>query len=229
MKIRFLLIFITLSIMSCQTLPKIIEQTSSPAGQKKIICPSPFLKEQYRFIHSIEVRMAGDARGAIIGVTLADPATRFVSCAIMTAEGMVLFEAESNATLKVKRALPPFDSADFAKNMIDDIKLIFFAPEGKLQARGTLADGATICRYLEDGGDWEDVIARPSDVLEIKKYAADASLKRQIKLNRDGGNYYQRIELQAIETFNYSLIMTLIEAEPIEGEIIPEKNKGDDE
>jgi hypothetical protein len=215
--------------MSCQTLPKIIAEAPSPAGQKKIVCPSPFLKEQYRFIHAIEARMAGEARGAIIGVTLADPATRFVSCAIMTAEGMVLFEAESNATLKIKRALPPFDSKDFAKNMIDDIKLIFFAPEGKIQARGALADGSTICRYLEDGGNWVDVIAKLPEGLEIKKYSANANLKRQIKLNNAGENYYQRIELQAIEMFNYSLTMTLIEAEPIEGETVNEKSTGDKE
>jgi len=45
-------------------------------------------------------------QSVIIGVTLADPSTRFVSCAIITAEGMVLFEAESGQdTLKVNRAL----------------------------------------------------------------------------------------------------------------------------
>jgi len=44
----------------------------------------------------------------------------------------VLFEAEAGlGKLKVNRALPPFDSEDFAKNMIEDIKLIFFTPEGK--------------------------------------------------------------------------------------------------
>jgi hypothetical protein len=68
----------------------------------------PFLKEKYRLVHSIENRMFGETQSVIIGVTLADPSTRVISCAIMTAEGMVLFEAESGpGTLKVNRALPP--------------------------------------------------------------------------------------------------------------------------
>jgi hypothetical protein len=115
----------------------LINSPASPAEENNLTCPSPFLKERYRLVHAIETRVAGKTQSAIIGVTLADPDTRFVSCAIMTAEGMVLFEAESDpGMLRVDRALPPFDSMDFAKNMIQDIKLIFFAPEGKIQKKG---------------------------------------------------------------------------------------------
>ena len=41
----------------------------------------------------------------------------------------------------------------------------------------------------------------------------------QIKFNETTGNIYQSIELQANETFNYSLLMTLIEAEQVESEL----------
>ncbi len=41
-------------------------------------------------------------------------------------------------------------------------------------------------------------------------------LKRHVKFNKKAGeNIYQSIELQAKELFNYSLLMTLIEAEPV--------------
>ena len=66
---------------------------------------------------------------------------------MMTAEGMVLFEAEAAPTLKLIRSLPPFDSRDFAQNMIEDIRLIFLAPEGKITTKGSLSDGAEICRW----------------------------------------------------------------------------------
>jgi hypothetical protein len=212
------LLILTIFLISCQTLP-LINAPVSPAENKALTCPAPFLKEKYRLVHAIETRMAGDTQSAIIGVTLADPATRFVSCAIMTAEGMVLFEAESGpGMLKVNRALPPFDSMDFAKKIIEDIKLIFFVPEGKIQKKGHLPNGATACRYNEKNGDWIDVIIDKSEGTAIKRYSSDGVLKRQVKFNETAGNIYQSIELQANETFNYSLLMTLIEAQPAKNE-----------
>ena len=80
-------------------------------------------------------------------------------------------------TLKVNRALPPFDSGDFARNMIEDIKLIFFAPEGEIQEKGSLPDGATACRWQEENGDWIDVIATNPEGIEIKRYSAVRQLE----------------------------------------------------
>ena len=213
-----LFLILTFFLFSCQTLP-LINSPVSPADEKALTCPSPFLKEKCRLVHAIETRVSGKTQSAIIGITLADPSTRFVSCAIMTAEGMVLFEAESGpGTLKITRSLPPFDSADFAKNMIEDIKLIFFAPEGKIQKKGNLPDGAAVCRYLEENGDWIDVITDKSEGTAIKRYSSAGILKRQVKFNKTTGNIYQSIELQANETFNYSLLMTLIEVQPVGSE-----------
>jgi hypothetical protein len=228
MKCMRLLILSALFLVSCQTLPA-IKSPVPQAESKALTCPSPFLKEPYRLVHAIEVRLGGDTKSAILGVTVADPVDRFISCAIMTAEGLVLFEAQANPVLKIVRALPPFDSADFARNMIDDIKLIFFAPEGELQQIGTLADGSTICRWRGEGGYWVDVIARQPEGIEINKYSVYGGLKRRIKLNRTEDNVYSSIELTANEFFNYSLIMTLIEAVPMEGEMKNEKSKGAEE
>lgn len=133
---------------------------------------------------------------------------------------MTLFEAESAADrLKINRALPPFESADFAKNMIEDIKLIFFAPEGKIQNKGNLSNGVTVCRYLEENGDWIDVIENKTEGAEIRRYSSAGILKRRIKF-KTGGNIYQSIELQANEQINYSLLMNLIEAQPVKGKLI---------
>lgn len=208
---------LTFFFVSCQALPVINNVPLPQTGKEDSICPSPFLKEKYRLIHTIEVQMAGDTRSAIIGVTLADPATRAVSCAIMTAEGMVLFEADADAgLLNVRRALPPFDSTSFAKNMIDDIKLIFFSPKGKIHQLGTLPDGANVCRWRKENGDWIDVSAHQQGNIDIKRYSAGGGLKRHVKFNNKAGeNIYQSIELHAKELSNYSLFMTLIEAQPV--------------
>ena len=226
MKRIFPLILTTVFLASCQSLP-VINVPAPPADGKISACPSPFLKERYRLIHAIEIRMAGDTRGAIIGVTLADPATRLISCAIMTAEGIVLFEAEEDAgLLKVNRALPPFDSADFAQNMIDDIKLIFFAPTGKIEQQGHLPGGAVICRWHEKNGGWIDVLSNQPKSIEIKKYSSCGSLKRHVKFEKTDENIYQNIELQANELYSYSLFMTLIEAQPAKEELLINKAHG---
>lgn len=205
----FILIFF---LFSCQTLPVINPQTFQD-HKKTFICPHPFLKEKYRLVHTIEVRMAGNTQSAVLGVTLADPLTRSVSCAIITAEGIVLFEAESSPEgIKVNRALPPFDSERLAKNMIADIKLIFLAPEGEIQNKGYLSDGSTACRYLEEDGDWIDVTDDESSGTQIKRYSSSGALERHVRFNNKGG---KSIGLQAKELFDYSLLMTLIEAQPV--------------
>jgi hypothetical protein len=218
------LFIVIVFLVSCQTIP-LINPPVLPAAQKNLTCPSPFLKEKYQLVHAIEISAAGNTQGAIIGITVADPSTRFVSCAIMTAEGMVLLEAQSGSQkLIVHRALPPFDSGDFAKNMIDDIKLIFFPPQGLLQKKGNLPDGSTACRWQEENGDFIDVIASKPESTEIKKYSACGSLKRHIKLKETAGNAYSSIELRGSGILNYTLLMTLIEAQRSESEL-PGKDK----
>lgn len=220
---RFSLLILIIFLFSCQTLP-VINPPSSLKKEKSFVCPAPFLKEKYRMVHAIEARMAGDTRSAIIGVTLADPVSRSVSCAIMTAEGMVLFEAEtSQEGIKVSRALPPFNSESFTKNMIDDTKLIFFMPEGKIQDKGYLYDGSTVCRHHEENGDWIDVTKNTSADIEIRRYSSSGVLKRQILFKKTAKNIYQHIELHAYEAFDYSLLMTLIEAQPVKKRLLRRK------
>ena len=209
MKVKYLLI-LAFFLCSCQTMPVINKSDQFAA------CPSPFLKQKYRLVHAIEARMPGDVRNAVIGVTVADPRTRSISSAIMTAEGMVLFEAESSTgKLMVKRALPPFDASGFAENMLNDIKLTFFRPEGKIQTRGYLPDGESVCRYQEANGEWVDVMEGKAGGPQIKSYSSSGALKRIIRFDKAPENPYQHIELEANKTFGYSLIMTLIEAQPV--------------
>ena len=220
---RLPLLIIIFFLFSCQTLPVIDSHVSSD-DKNNFACPYPFLKEKYRFVHTIEAHVAGDMQSAIIGVTLANPSADSVSCAIVTAEGMVLFDAESGReAIKVNRALPPFDTGDFATNMIADIKLIFLAPEGKIQNKGYLTDGSTVCRYLEKNGDLIDVIESESDGKQVKRYTSSGALKRHVLFNKTTKNIYQRIELQAYETFDYSLLMNLIEAQPVKSRAVRRK------
>jgi len=205
---------ITILLTSCQSLPVINAPVQRSDG-KIFACPSPFLKERYRLVHAIEISMAGNTQAVVIGVTVADPSTRLLSCAIMTAEGIVLFEAEEEAGLLiVYRALPPFDSTDFAQNMIEDIKLIFFAPAGKFEQKGYFPSGAAVCRWREENGGWIDVLSNQQKGMEVKRYSPWGSLNRYVKFGKTQKNIHQNIELGANEPYSYSLFMKMIEAQP---------------
>jgi len=209
------LFIVVFFLVSCSTMPAINPPMLS-AAQNNFTCPSPFLKEKSQLVHAIEITAAGNVQGAIIGITVADPSTRFISCAIMTTEGMVLLEAQSEKEkLIVYRALPPFDSGDFTQNMIDDISLIYFNPQGLLQKKGNLSDGSTACRWQEENGDFIDVIDNKTESTEIKKYSPGGSLNRYVKLKQTAGNPYSSIELEGSEMVNYRLLMTLIDAHPV--------------
>lgn len=206
------LIILFFFLAGCQTLPVIKEPL--PSEETSLACPSPFLRQRATLIHAIEVHMAGSAKSAIIGITSADPATRELSCAIMTAEGMVLFEArESAGTLVISRALPPFDAPAFAQNMLNDIRLIFFSPEGNPQKAGFLPTGETICRWRDQNSAIIDVRQDGKDKVEIKRYGTCGKLKRQVMFSNIMNNYYQDIELRARELADYSLLMKLIEVQ----------------
>jgi hypothetical protein len=200
--------------MACQSLPNI---HPSGAGDRHFDCAAPFTKSPYRFVHAIEARMPGDVRSSVIGITLVDSSRRLISCAIITVEGMVLWEAESSASgTIIHRALPPFDSASVSQNMLEDIKLAFLPPQGPLYQKGYLNDESKVCRYREESGNWVDIEERPDKTNLILRYASSGALKRQVILDNHDGNPYKSVELHAKEYFDYFLKMNLIESQPVQ-------------
>lgn len=217
---RLLCLIGSLLLVSCAALPAVL-----PSADQKMTCPSPFLPEKIRFIHAIEVRVAGKTQTVMIGVTLTDPVLRTISCALMSAEGMAFFEAASGPSgLKVSRALPPFDAPDFARNMMDDIELIFLAPQEALFQKGVLADGRRVCRRHKEQGGWMDVLQGSDGHIQITRYSEGGGLQRRVILDGKSPNTYSTIELQATQ---YTLVMTLIEAEAVKNDTrMPEEAEG---
>ncbi|KAF0157228.1 MAG: Uncharacterized protein FD159_1498 [Syntrophaceae bacterium] len=204
-------------LVSCAALPLVRPPTGSLG--KTFTCPSPFFTEKTRLIHAIEVRAAGKTQTVMIGVTITDPVTRSISCALMSAEGMVIFEAAAGPDgLKISRALPPFDSGDFARNMMDDIDLIFLAPQEALAQQGVLAAGERVCRRHKKQGGWIDVSEGRDGRIQIRRYSEGGSLKRSVTLTGRPFNPYSTIELHASELVSYTLMMTLIESEAVQDE-----------
>jgi len=67
-----------------------------------------------------------------------------------------------------------------------------------------------------------DVIENTFDGMAIKRYSSSGELERHVRLIKTT-NPYQTIELLADETFDYSLLMNLIEAQPVKKQAFKRK------
>lgn len=216
-----------LALIACSTLPPI--RPADPVAAPQILkhCEAPFLKSPYRLVQSIEAVVAGHGT-TLMGITLFDPAAETIHCALLTLEGFSLFEARSDrGVISVKRAIKPFDSPHFAKNMLDDIRLAFLAPRGRLMESGIFeADGSSACRYEADRENTMDVIVRNGS-WDILTYGEHSQILRQVRASLLKDGIPEILELTGFMKMKYTLKMTLISAEPVTAEVLRKAVQGD--
>jgi hypothetical protein len=122
--------------------------------------------------------------------------------------------------LIIHRAVPPFDSGDIAEGLMEDIRLIFFKPEGILTASGFTESGSSICRYRRNDGMDVDVIVFTEGGWEINQYDPLFGLHRSIKAEFSAGHepmgmndrIPERLKLTAHGFLGYKLSLDLIES-----------------
>lgn len=202
-------------IISCARLPVIEPVGLAAMPDTRERCRRPFLDSSYRFIHSIEVSFPGGRRGTVVGITLVDPSEKTVHSVIMTIEGFVLFDARYEKEVRVNRALPPFNAEQFAGYMMDDVRLMFLAPEGKLADAGVLADGSTACRYHGNKGTTVDVVVHKDDSWNIETYSNSNELLRKIRAVEVRNGIPNMVELHGFGFREYTLRLKLISAEAV--------------
>lgn len=219
MRIIYLLLMILFTMISCAGLPGPvpIERTLSLDADDNR-CRIPFPDRAWQFVHSIRALMPGGQKAVMIGVTALFPETGIIECVMMTVEGLVLFDARYDGEITVHRAMPPFDSMDFARGLIDDIKLMFFPPDGPLIASGIAEDGAFVCRYRTGRDMTVDIVIHEDHVWEIRQYDQDSGLIRSLKTDSGGRGpagrqnpVPGRLELTVLGPSEYMLTLDLIE------------------
>ncbi len=186
-------------------------------------CQKPFLKMTHRLVHALEADLPDGKKGAGIGVLLADPRKRTFRSMLMTVEGWVLFDIEKGETLTVRRAVPPFDSPAFARQMEEDIALAFFPPGATPLAWGQGEDGVTVCRFGSADGRGVDVLDRGGGAMEVRLYGGGQDVRKRVVIpsfNRDG--LAERIEIRSSVWPSYTLHLRLIEGEAIPPEEVPD-------
>jgi len=220
-KIFFFALFIIIS-MSCCSLPQIQKAADFRYDPIQCGCRALFPKHRIQLVHSMTSILPNGDIHVAIGVTTISPETETIHCAIMTIEGMVLFEAEYNQKIIIHRSIPPFDSMTFAQNIMDDIRLALFKPAGALINAGHLTPEADICRYKQENGLTIDVMTYQNGNWEIHQYNTYYKLIKIIKAYYTGENNHGILEknrhipsMYEITTpgvFGYSLKLELMEA-----------------
>ncbi len=215
----YLLLVILSQMISCAGSPELVPIQRPLGLDADRGCTTPFPEREWQFVHSIQAAMPGGQKAVIIGVTVLSPKTGMIECVMMTIEGIVLFDARYDGQMVIHRALPPFDSMDFARGLMDDVRLMFFPPGGPLIASGISEDGASICRYRTDRGMMVDIVIHGDHVWEIRQYDQDSRLVRSLKTGSDrrgtAGSQNPipvRLELTAFGSSEYALTLNLIEA-----------------
>lgn len=201
-------------LFSCVGPPRIYPP-ADPATTAGITCDVPFPDGRWQFLHTIEAQMPGGSKVVLMGVTVISSHTRSVRCVIMTVEGLVLFEAEYDRQLVVHRGIEPFDSPEFARGLVEDIRLIFLRPRGAMIAIGRLKDGARICRFQDIEDRILDTVIYELGSWELRQYSKQQRLTRFVRAvpgERSTAQFPQFLELTVHGNHEYQLTMTLVEA-----------------
>ncbi len=158
---------------------------------------------------------------SVIGITDISSDLETIHCIIMSIEGLVLFDGVYKGEVVINRGIQPFDSKEFAKGLMNDIRMVFFPPVGEPAGTGILSNGSHVCRYTNDTTTIVDVIIDPNHNWEIRQYGK-GSLNRSVKAYFKEGAvdgiqkaFPGRIELSVNKDPGYALTLRLIRAEPM--------------
>lgn len=206
-------------VASCAKGPKEVLPDFVPSAGKMAVpaaCTALFPTGRWQFVHSISFHMAKGANGTAVGVVVLSG--KEIKCALMTVEGLTLFEARSagGGDMEVVRAIPPFDNREFAAGLMQDIRTIFQPPPG-LVRYGETSENAAVCRYSA-ADKVTDVLPRPDGCWSINTYS-DRIRTRSIDTRScttvESMKVPETLELLVPGPAGYSLNMTLISAEPL--------------
>lgn len=220
----FLLLILLLGLTGCATqqpsLPELIAETGEERG-----CAAIFPQGRWEFVHTIEFSMADGSGTTVLGVT--SLAGDEIACALMTVEGFTLFEAvyREKGGLEVRRAVPPFDKPAFAAGLMEDVRTIFRVPSPAKVQYGRVADNIPTCRYTGVDGRITDILPTMAGCWQIRTYGADQALSRSVEgrsCRKEGESLIpEYLELKGFGPTNYTLKMTLIHVENLNGKALP--------
>jgi hypothetical protein len=220
MKLAHFMLLIVLMLAACARLPEIRTIEDSTAADRIQASGAVFPHGRWQFVHSIQILPPVGSKQTVLGIVQLSSEQRTFHCVLMTIEGLVLFEADFDGTVRIQRALPPLDKSGMAEGIVQDISLVFLAPEHPLITAGFSQDAAWICRYPSADQGHEDVVLQRHGLWEIRRYNQSHRLMRTVsaiaKEDPNAGGLPSKVVLKAHGPWGYELRMSLIEATPLE-------------
>jgi hypothetical protein len=203
-------------LTACAHLPDLTPvgpgETPPPTCRIPIFATAP-----RRLVHAIEAETPRAPAAVLLGVTVLDPAAGRLQAAMLTLEGLRLFEARDDGALEVLRQLPPFDRPGFAPGLFQDLRLLFFPPPGAPARQGRQADGAWVCRHGRDDGGTLDLVHPAHGGWELRAYDPRGRLTRRVRpCGSAGAEGDACVRLEAFRPAEYVLTLRLIEAEDLD-------------
>jgi hypothetical protein len=218
MKRLFLLTAVIVSLAACANLPEIYPDAGWPSSENTSDCGQMFAQGRWQLFHIIEATAPGGQKSTLTGAAVISSRDRSVQWALMTVEGFVLFSGRYDGTLTIDRAISPFDRPGFAQGLMDDLMMLFFAPQGPPSMTGRLETGARICRYgLPEYT--TDVVIKEDGAWMINRYASSRRLTHSVAADEitfiGGDPFAKHLILKNHGAIGYQLELKLVEAIPI--------------
>lgn len=211
-----LLILLLAFFTACSSLPTLRPITST--GGNSTPCSFPFLTENRQLVHAISATLPDGSHNVMTGISTVSPDQQTIHAVMMTLEGLVLFEASlENGHVSIQRAVPPFSSPAFAAGLMNDVRLIFLPPSGKLQEIGENQSGGQVCRYRSDNGIHIDLITDRHNGHRLVQYSSGNRIKRLLIVSSRPGSDARipgHLTLIANGVMGYSLELELIRSSP---------------
>lgn len=202
---------------ACAHLPELAPIPEASRSAAVARCRQAFPRQPWRATHAIIATLPFGYNGAVVGVTAAG--AEGLHAILLSPEGISLYDgvqkidAHGRASLKIRRAVAPFDRFDFAASLMADVGNAFLPPSGEPSSVGSYPSGATVCRFTPAGGETTDVELAATGPVRILTFR-NLSLTRQIDLlGAASDGFYPHIHLVVPGSGGYALDMTLVDHE----------------
>ena len=218
MKRRLLMTALVVMLAACARLPVIQIPAPDAIIPSHPSCRELFPQGRWQLHHAIEATVPGGGKTLLTGVTVLSSQERSIESALMTVEGFVLFSGRFDGDLTVHRTVAPFDRPGFAQGLMNDLMLLFMAPQVPLCMTGEGLPQHRICRYCEDN-QTTDIVVTPQNTRLIRRYTSRNRLDRSIEVldiaDVDGIPFAGRMTLKKHGLLGYELVLKLLEAVPL--------------
>ena len=207
-------IFFALLISCTARLPRLTPDDSNPVSWERA-CRAIYPTGEFEVVHQIDATLPGGGRMALLGVTVFSTYRQTLKCTLMTLEGFVLFSAEEDNTIRVFRAVPPFDRQAFGQGMIEDLRFLFFYPKDRAFSIGWSKNNEHTCRYDPDGGSLTDVTLLADGNWNVSRFTRSNSLSRSLESRETASEmagFPKKIRLKRHGWGGYALDLTLVKA-----------------